>query len=216
MTAAMSKLGQRKQTPQPAGVIAPPESRRAPVWDRPVPGIGRAPLVWLLGVHGGAGATTLAHVLAPAADSSRRWPGVFERESPYVVLVARETIAGLTRAHDLLRQHHFGFGGPSEVLGLITVAARPGRMPVEIRRYRDVVGSLAGPMWQVPWYEEWTLVEADALPVWSPGDPLPERKRKIDPLAEVPLEVREIGADIVATVREKIDARTAFEEGEEP
>ncbi|WP_194814059.1 hypothetical protein [Nocardia sp. XZ_19_385] len=216
MTAAMSKLGLRKQTPQPAGVVAPPESRRAPVWERPVPGIGRAPLVWLLGVHGGAGATTLAHVLAPAADSSRRWPGVFERESPYVVLVARETIAGLTRAHDLLRQHHFGFGGPSEVLGLITVAARPGRMPVEIRRYRDVVGSLAGPMWQVPWYEEWTLVEADALPVWSPGDPLPERKRKIDPLAEVPLEVREIGADIVATVREKIDARTAFEEGEEP
>uniref|UniRef100_UPI002458E80F hypothetical protein n=1 Tax=Nocardia farcinica TaxID=37329 RepID=UPI002458E80F len=194
----------------PAGGAAPPAPRRAPVGDRPGPGGGRAPLVGLLGVHGGAGATTLAHVLAPAADTSRRWPGVFDRESPFVVLVARETIAGLTRAHDLLRQHHFGFGGPSEVLGLITVAARPGRMPAEIRRYREVVGSLAGPLWQVPWYEEWTLVEPEQLPIWTPGDPMPERKRKIDPLAEVPVEVRELGADIVDAVREKLDSGTEF------
>ncbi|WP_433656072.1 DUF6668 family protein [Nocardia sp. CA-128927] len=204
MTAAMKF---RRQTESaPAGVVAPPESRRAPIWDRPVPGVGRAPLVWLLGVHGGAGASSLAHVLAPAADSGRRWPGVYDRESPFVVLVARETIAGLTRAHDLLRQHHSGFAGSCEVLGLITVAARPGRLPAEIRRYRDVVGSLAGQLWQVPWYEEWTLVEPEKLPVWAPGDTLPAKKRKIDPLEEVPLDVRELGADIVAA------ARTALEE----
>ncbi len=53
MTAAMRL--RRKLDPRPAGVVAPPESRRAPVWDRPVPGVGRAPLVWLLGVHGGGG-----------------------------------------------------------------------------------------------------------------------------------------------------------------
>jgi hypothetical protein len=92
------------------------------------------------------------------------------------------------------------------VLGLITVAARPGRMAPEIRRYRDVVGSLAGQVWQVPWYEEWTLVEPEQLPVWSPGDPLPPKKRKLDLLEEVPLDVRELGADIVAA------ARTALEE----
>ncbi|MFE5285616.1 hypothetical protein ACFRAQ_11690 [Nocardia sp. NPDC056611] len=190
-----------------AGVVPPPEARRAPLWDRPVPGGGRAPLVWLLGVHGGAGATTLAHVLAPAADSYRRWPGVFERESPFVVLVARETIAGLTRAHDLLRQHHAGLAGPCEVLGLITVAARPGRMPAEIRRYRDVVGSLAGQVWQLPWHEEWTLVEADQLPIWSPGDPPPvQRKRKPDPLEEVTQAVRDLGAGIVAAAQDALDS----------
>ncbi|MGW4248308.1 hypothetical protein [Nocardia sp. NPDC004722] len=190
-----------------AGVVPPPESRRAPIWDRPVPGGGRAPLVWLLGVHGGAGATTLAHVLAPAADSYRRWPGVFDRESPFVVLVARETIAGLTRAHDLLRQHHAGLAGPSEVLGLITVAARPGRIPAEIRRYRDVVGSLAGQVWQLPWHEEWTLVEPDQLPVWSPGDPIPQqRKRKSDPLEEITADVRELGSGIVAAAQDALDA----------
>ncbi|MFE9576433.1 hypothetical protein ACFYO1_08635 [Nocardia sp. NPDC006044] len=206
MTAAMKF--RRQSESAPAGVVAPPESRRAPIWDRPVPGVGRAPLVWVMGVHGGAGASSLAHVLAPAADSSRRWPGVYDRESPFVVLVARETIAGLTRAHDLLRQHHSGFAGSCEVLGLITVAARPGRLPAEIRRYRDVVGSLAGQLWQVPWYEEWTLVEPEKLPVWAPGDPLPPKKRKIDPLEEVPLDVRELGADIVAA------ARTALEEAQ--
>lgn len=199
MTAAMNLP--RRSEHAAAGVVPPPESRRAAIWDRPVPGVGRAPLVWLLGVHGGAGASTLANVLAPAADSGRRWPGVFDRESPFVVLVARETIAGLTRAHDLLRQHHAGFAGPSEVLGLITVAARPGRMPAEIRRYREVVGSLTGHLWQVPWYEEWTLVEPEKLPVWTPGTGLPQRRRKIDPLDEVPFEMHELGAEIVAAAR---------------
>lgn len=203
MTAAMNL--RRRREPAPAGVVAPPESLRAPIWQRPVPGVGRAPLVWLLGVHGGSGATTLAHVLAPAADARGRWPGVFDRESPYVVLVARETISGLTRAHDLLRQHHAGFAGPTEVLGLITVAARPGRMAPEIRRYRDVVGSLAGHVWQVPWFEEWTLVESEVLPVWSPGDGVATRKRRMDPLDEVPVEIGELGVDLVATIRASID-----------
>ena len=207
MTAAMKERRSSSEAALAAGVVPPPESRRAPIWDRPVPGGGRAPLVWLLGVHGGAGATTLSHVLAPTADSYRRWPGVFERESPFVVLVARETIAGLTRAHDLLRQHHAGLAGSCEVLGLITVAARPGRLPAEIRRYRDVVGSLAGQVWQQPWHEEWTLVEADQLPMWSPGDPVPEqRKRKPDPLEEITPDVRELGVGIVAAVQDALDA----------
>ncbi|MEU1980402.1 DUF6668 family protein [Nocardia sp. NPDC019395] len=208
MSVAMN-LPRRPERNAAAGVVPPPESRRAEMWDRPVPGAGRAPLVWLLGVHGGAGASTLAHILAPAADSGRRWPGVFERESPFVVLVARETIAGLTSAHDLLRQHHAGLAGPSEVLGLVTVAARPGRMAPEIRRYRDVVASLAGQVWQVPWYEEWTLVEPEKLPVWTPGVAVTaQRRRRIDPLDEVPLDIRELGSEIVAA------ARAALEESE--
>ncbi|TCJ95078.1 hypothetical protein [Nocardia alba] len=210
MTAAMN-LRRRREPDAPAGVVAPPESLRAKIWERPVPGVGRAPLVWLLGVHGGAGATTLAHVLAPAADARGRWPGVFDRESPFVVLVARETISGLTRAHDLLRQHHAGLAGPALVLGLITVAARPGRMAPEIRRYREVVGSLAGHVWQVPWFEEWTLVESDVLPVWSPGDEAAVKKRRPDPLDEVPVEIGELGTDVVAAIRTSLGAAASGE-----
>ncbi|WP_336084089.1 hypothetical protein [Nocardia sp. SSK8] len=208
----MNLRRRRDPAPPGIGVVAPPESLRARIWERPVPGVGRAPLVWLLGVHGGSGATTLAHVLAPAADARGRWPGVFDRESPYVVLVARETISGLTRAHDLLRQHHANLAGPSLVLGLITVAARPGRVPPEIRRYRDVVGSLAGHVWQVPWIEEWTLVESEALPVWSPGDGVAARKRRVDPLDEVPPEIGELGVDLVATIRASIGTPEPGEE----
>ncbi len=186
-----------------AGVVAPPEQRRAPIWDRPIPSAGRAPLVWLLGAHGGAGVTTLERLLAPAADCERKWPAVLDRESPYVAVVARETISGLGHAHDRLRQHHAGFGGPSEVIGLITVAARPGRMAPEIRRYRDIVSALTPHIWRVQWQEEWTLVEPHQLPEWRPGDSAPARRR-VDPLDEVPAEIRELGDHVVAAVRESI------------
>jgi hypothetical protein len=210
MTAAM-KSNPGGKDPRVAGVVAPPEDRRAAVWDRPVPGTGRAPLVWLMAVHGGAGATTLARLLAPAADCGRRWPAVLNHESPYVVLVARETIAGLTHAHDMLRQHHSGLAGPCEIVGLVTMAARPGRLPAEIRRYRDVVGSLAGQVWRVQWHEEWTLVEPEKLPVWSPGDAAPQ-KRKVDPLEEVPIDIRELGDNIVSAVRAAISDRASSTE----
>ena len=56
MTAAMKESRKHSENPGPAdrptgaaGVVAPPENRRAPIWDRPVPGAGRAPLV-----HAGA------------------------------------------------------------------------------------------------------------------------------------------------------------------
>ncbi|NUS45119.1 MAG: hypothetical protein HOQ24_15700 [Mycobacteriaceae bacterium] len=204
-----------RSDPRLAGVVAPPESRRAAIWDRPVPGSGRAPLVWLLGVHGGAGVSALAHALAPAADCGRKWPAMLNNESPYVVLVARETIAGLTHAHDLLRQHLAGLAGPSELLGLVTVAARPGRVPPEIRRYRDVVASLAGQVWKVNWHEEWTLVEPEKLPVWTPGSSAP-RARKLDALEQVPPDVHRLGEGIVGAVRSVLTEQVDEEhEGDE-
>jgi hypothetical protein len=136
---------------------------------------------------------------------------VLGNESPYVVLIARETIAGLTHAHDLLRQHHAGLAGPCEVLGLVTIAARPGRLPAEIRRYRDVVGSLAGEVWKVGWHEEWTLVEPEKLPVWSPGD-VPERKRRVDLLADVPGDIYELGAGVIGAVRTALRESTVEHE----
>ncbi|WP_246600790.1 hypothetical protein [Skermania piniformis] len=194
-----------------AGVVPPPEDRRAAVWDRPVPGSGRAPLFWLMGVHGGAGATTLARLLEPAADCWRRWPAVLNQESPYVVLVARETIPGLSRAHELLRQHRSGLAGPSSVLGLIITAARPGRVPAEIRRYREVIGVLAGNVWRIDWHEEWMLVEPEDLPVWVPGESSPV-KRRSDPLLTVSPDIRELGDSILDVVREVVSSSTDYQE----
>ncbi|WP_216897341.1 hypothetical protein [Nocardia alni] len=180
------------------GSIAAPQSGRwLPVWDRPVPHTGgRAPLVWLLGAHGGAGVSTLEQVLALAADAQGRWPGAFDNESPFVAVVARETVDGLGRAHELLRQHHGGQAGRCQVLGLITCADRPGRVPPEIRRYRRVIDELVPPegRWRMRWQSAWPLTPRADLPVWTPASPHPTRGS--DPLAAV----RELGHQVLGAV----------------
>ncbi|MGW4247666.1 hypothetical protein [Nocardia sp. NPDC004722] len=177
----------------------PEETRRIGVWHKPVAHDQvRPPLVWLLGCHGGAGVTSLQRSLGPAADCARLWPAVLEDESPFVVLVARETIEGLTRAHDVLRQYHCGQAGPGRVvlLGLITVAAQPGRVPGQIRRYRGVIEELVpeGGLWRVAWRPGWPLTPIPDLPVWTPGEEPPAKGR--DPLAGV----RELGTSLLTTI----------------
>ncbi|REK78296.1 hypothetical protein DVG80_00750 [Rhodococcus erythropolis] len=176
----------------------------APIWDGPIPLPPGAPkpMVWLLGAHGGAGTSTLAQVLAPAAECGRRWPGGHGGQSPFVAVVARETVSGLVRAHELLRQHAAGKGGPSQVVGLITVADRPGRkVPKPIQQTLDLVTSLTAAQWRVGWIEQYPLVrDPTSLQVWSPFDPEPERKRGPD---DVPADIAELGK----ALRESIIAR---------
>nr|WP_280310402.1 DUF6668 family protein [Nocardia abscessus] len=190
------------------GVGAPPPAQQAPVWDRPVPVRrnaipgGRAPLVWLMGAHGGAGVTSLERLLAPAADCHRRWPAPIGRESPYVLVVARATVVGLAAADALLRQHHAGLAADSVVVGLVTVAARPGRLPAAIRRDRDLYSGLVEHVWHVDWHEAWTLAAHDALPVWTPGQPTADSKQRDDELATPPADVRALGqavTEVIAT-----------------
>ena len=157
-----------------ASAVAPSPDRRLPVWDRPVPcGQRVAPAVWLLGAHGGAGVSTLTRMLGPAADCGRAWPAGVGGESPFVVIVARETIEGLARAHDLLRQfHNPGLGTNTVLLGLITSAHQPGRQPKQIRRYLDVIWDLVPETgrWRVDWQSDWPLARLSDLPVWVPDD----------------------------------------------
>ncbi|MEV0297055.1 hypothetical protein [Nocardia sp. NPDC050710] len=188
------------------GVVAPAPEQRAPIWDRPVPvprpGAidARPPLLWLLGAHGGAGTTSLERLLAPAADCHRRWPAPIGEESPYVLLVARETAIGLAAADALLRQHHAGLAGDSLVVGLVTVAARPGRLAAEIRRDRDLYSGLVEHLWRVDWHEAWMLTTHAELPVWNPGDADPDKNSRGDELATAPTDVRHIGRDLVEVI----------------
>ncbi|MEW1736234.1 DUF6668 family protein [Nocardia beijingensis] len=203
---ARTALNRARAKASARAVVAPPPAQRAAVWDRPVPvgrGAipgGRPPLVWLLGAHGGAGVTTLERLLAPAADCHRRWPAPIGRESPYVLVVARATVIGLAAADALLRQHHAGLAGDSTVVGLVTVAARPGRLPAAIRRDRDLYSGLVEHLWHVDWHETWTLAGHDALPVWTPGQPPPQHPRRDDDLSTPPPDVRALGAAVTETV----------------
>lgn len=183
--------------------VAPAPERRAPLWHIPVPHESTPPpMVWLLGAHGGAGVSTLAQVLGPAADCERRWPAVLatatESESPFVVIVAKESIEGLTRAHDLLRQWHSGAGmgrRRSHLLGLITVAHSPGRVPKPIRRYLEVVDAASPARWRVDWQDAWPATRIADLPIWTPRSPEPAKGT--DPHAAV----RELGEGLITAVR---------------
>ena len=151
------------------GFAVNPPTYRLPVWERPVPHAesdAPAPAVWLLGAHGGAGVSTLARVLAPAADCRRRWPGRFAGESPFVIVVARETVPGLCRALELLRQHAAGLAGPCTLLGLLTVADRPAhRMPAPVRQTRRLAEALVTHEWRMGWIEQYPLTaRVDLLP----------------------------------------------------
>ena len=211
MTAVLStpllhapRAGARRVTGR--SVIAPPPAQRAPIWNSAVPMLTdagddhRAPLLWLLGAHGGAGATTLARLLAPAADCLRRWPAPTVGESPYVVVVARETAIGLAAADALLRQHHAGLAGGSAVVGLVTVAARPGRVPAAIRRDRRLYAELVSHTWRIDWHEAWTATTHDALPVWNPTDTAPSGSR--DDLATAPPDVVALGRALITVISE--------------
>jgi hypothetical protein len=191
--------GHRTRTP-PGAAISPPPATRAPIWRDTIPVVGRPPAVWLLGAHGGAGVTTLAAMLGPAGDCGGRWPGGAARESPFVVIVAKETVIGLRAAHDLVRQYRCDLAGDvAELLGVITVAHRPGRVPKSLRLYRDkillpLVPEDAG-RWRVDWQEEWPLTAPDQLPVWTPTSAKPPKGR--DPVEPV----RVIGEEIIEFIK---------------
>ncbi|MFE9328269.1 hypothetical protein ACIHDR_45995 [Nocardia sp. NPDC052278] len=204
--------------PTPRQVVAPPPAQRAPIWDRPVPlrrtaiSDGRPPLLWLLGAHGGAGTSSLERALAPAADCARRWPAPIGSESPYVVMVARETAVGLAAADALLRQHHAGLAGDSIVVGLVTVAARPGRLPAPIRRDRDLYSGLVERLWHVDWHEAWMLTSHAELPVWAPGDTPPDKKSRADELTAAPPDIRNLGRELVEVINTLHHTRTTIGE----
>lgn len=137
-----------------------------------------SPAWWILGAHGGAGATTLAHVWAPCADAEGAWPaGIDEAiESPYVVLVARESASGLTAAHDVLGAY-YDDQLDAELVGLVTVAAAP-RLPAEIRSYLDVVAQAAPAHWRIGWHRHWLVMEPADLPTWQIGDSAVQTRRE--------------------------------------
>ena len=191
------------------GVDAPPESECAVVWDSriPLPPKSRPPLVWLLAAHGGAGVSTLVQQLALMGDCARQWPsGRFDDESPFVIVVAKETVEGLSAAHYLLRQHACGLAGGSRLVGLVTVAVSDRRPVKEISRLLEVVQSLAPAHWKVGWNKHYASYPIKDLASWSPFDePVDVKKAKKMPItAHVPVPVidmcQKIMVDITAMI----------------
>lgn len=165
--------------PSVAGLMVPAADRRAPVWPGlipPAPGAGSPdPLWWWVGAHGGAGVSTLTAVLTASADARRAWPGGYPGECPNVVLVARTHTEGLQRARDLATQYATGLVPPGvRLLGLVTIPDAAGRLPISLRRPRDLVSATVPTAWHLPWVEPWRSTRRGELPSWDPEhDPTP-------------------------------------------
>ncbi|KAF0956827.1 hypothetical protein [Rhodococcus sp. T7] len=168
----------------------------------PIPADRPGPAVWLLGAHGGAGVSTLAHYLSFTGDCDRQWPcgNDVETESPYVVMVARETDDGLKKAHERLIQHREE-NLECELLGLITVANSP-TLDKSVRQYRDVVESATAAHWRINWHRFLPAASLPALPRWHPLDGVPEQTKGAR--AAVPKDVIDAGVGIVTAIQRSL------------
>ena len=110
---------------------------------------------WWLGVHGGAGETSLARLDKNTRAADHHWP--LTATGSVVVLVARSNIPGL-RAARLAATEWASRSLPGiQVAGLVVMADAPGRLPKEIRDFSRVVGGGVPHVWHFPWVDAMAL-----------------------------------------------------------
>ncbi|WP_228379676.1 DUF6668 family protein [Pseudarthrobacter enclensis] len=114
---------------------------------------GKEPAFWWLGVHGGAGETSLARLNKNTKPAGHHWP--VTAAGSVVVLVARSNIPGL-RAARLAATEWASRSLPRiQVAGLVVMADAPGRLPKDIRDFSRLVGGGVPHMWHFPWVDAW-------------------------------------------------------------
>jgi hypothetical protein len=129
--------------PQQVGVGLPP-------WK-----VDTNPALWVVGVHGGAGATTITELLGPGADElSRHLPVVpTGAPAPRVLLVARTHASGLAAAQGAAAQWASGTTGVT-LVGLVVVDDAP-KLPKQLVAEIAALGGMVPALWHLPWCESW-------------------------------------------------------------
>jgi hypothetical protein len=130
-------------------VPQPDHADRLPRWN--VSGI--TPDYWWLGVHGGAGESSLSRLDKRTRSAGHHWP--LTASGSTVVLVARSNVPGLRAAQLAATEWASGTVPGIRVAGLIVLADAPGRLPREIREFARVVGGGVPHLWHIPWIESW-------------------------------------------------------------
>jgi len=130
--------------------------------------------LWVMGAHGGAGATSLCAFLPYSHDAGQAWPAPDERgHAKPVVVVARSSAYGLACARTVLQQWASGGAPGVELLGMVVVADAPGKLPSPLRSLVAHAGGGAPRVWRVPWVEAWRFTEA------PDPETAPRRVRKV-------------------------------------
>ena len=137
------------------GVPAPAEDQRLPKFAIPA-----ADTLWWVGVHGGAGETTMSLLLPGTRAANHRWPIPPPPVPTPVILVARTHGSGLRAAQRAAIEWASGVVQGVAVLGLVLIADAPGRLPRVLDDFADIVGGGVPRVWDIPWIEEWRRGEA--------------------------------------------------------
>lgn len=117
---------------------------------------------WFLGVHGGAGESTLTALFAGFAAANHQWP-VSSRAlaRSRVVLCARTNFWGMTAVMHVAGQWDAA-GLRDRVampLGLVLIADRPGRLPKSLEAFARHLEAATDHVWRLPWVEAWAAGE---------------------------------------------------------
>ena len=127
------------------------------------------PGLWVVGAHGGAGATTWAHLLG-AGDAGCAWP-----RPPHLVdvlVMARANRTGLRAAQAAAIQWASGAVEAVDLVGLLLVADAPGRMPKGLRDYARLVKGAFPQVIEMGWVDSWRVQEA-----WK--EPTPREAQRV-------------------------------------
>ncbi|KUM74257.1 DUF6668 family protein [Streptomyces curacoi] len=114
-----------------------------------------------VGVHGGAGVSTLAAVYG-GHDCGRAWPGPADPAS--VLLVARTHAAGLAAVRHALEVFRRGEAPRGlDLDAVVLVADAPGRLPRLLAEHVKAIES-AVDVYRVPWVPAWRLGDPSGPP----------------------------------------------------
>lgn len=160
---AQRHVAARPTSPQP-GVPVPDTADRLPRLQQ-----SAVATVWWLGVHGGAGESTLAALGRRTRAAGHAWPMPITRGTYHrVALVARTNYTGLEAAQRAATEWASReLGDAIELMGLVLIADAPGRRPKQLRHFEEIVSGGVPRTWAIQWHEPWRIghpVEFDTAP----------------------------------------------------
>jgi len=132
----------------------------------PTENVTADPLLWVVGVHGGSGASTVAALCGEdTLELPQRLPMTAPgAPAPRVLLVARTHATGLHYAGWMAA--HWATGDTGVVLlGLVVLDDAPRLPPVLVNEVKRVAGMVPA-LWHLPWVEAWrTSLDLDLATV---------------------------------------------------
>jgi hypothetical protein len=111
---------------------------------------------WWLGLHGGAGVTTLCAAVPGGVDAGGVVPPTDGVHRPPVLCVVRSHAGGLRRAQERApwwRDH----AADHDLVGLVVVADAPGLVPKPLGQLLRLTAGGWPKVWRLPWVHPWRV-----------------------------------------------------------